>query len=40
LSTIRTPRIAMGKVGANLLLAGGPSTVVDLGFELIVGATS
>jgi LacI family transcriptional regulator, gluconate utilization system Gnt-I transcriptional repressor len=40
LSTIRTPRVAMGKVGANLLLAGGPSTVVDLGFELIIGATS
>jgi LacI family gluconate utilization system Gnt-I transcriptional repressor len=40
LSTIRTPRIAMGKVGADILLAGGPSTMVDLGFELIIGATS
>ena len=40
LSTIRTPRTAMGKVGANLLLSGGPSTVIDLGFELVVGATS
>ena len=40
LSTIRTPRNAMGRVGANLLLGGGPSTVVDLGFELIVGSTS
>jgi len=40
LSTIRTPRIAMGKVGANLLLSGGPSTVVDVGFELVVGATT
>jgi LacI family gluconate utilization system Gnt-I transcriptional repressor len=40
LSTIRTPRVAMGKAGANLLLAGGPSAVVDLGFELIIGATS
>jgi LacI family gluconate utilization system Gnt-I transcriptional repressor len=40
LSTIRTPRIAMGKVGANLLLSGGPSTIVDLGFELVVGATT
>jgi LacI family transcriptional regulator, gluconate utilization system Gnt-I transcriptional repressor len=40
LSTIRTPRISMGKVGANLLLENGPSTVVDLGFELIIGATS
>jgi LacI family gluconate utilization system Gnt-I transcriptional repressor len=40
LSTVRTPRTAMGQVGANLLLAEGPSTVVDLGFELIIGATS
>jgi LacI family gluconate utilization system Gnt-I transcriptional repressor len=40
LSTIRTPRIAMGKVGANLLLSGGPSIIVDVGFELVVGATT
>ena len=40
LSTIRSPRIAMGQAGANLLLSGGPSTIVDVGFELIVGATS
>lgn len=40
LSTVHTPRIAMGRTGASLLLAGGPSTVVDAGFELIVGATS
>src|SRR3569833_153542 len=40
LSTIRTPRTEMGKVGATLLLAAGPATVVDLGFELITGATS
>jgi LacI family gluconate utilization system Gnt-I transcriptional repressor len=40
LSTIRTPRVAMGKAGANLLLAGGPATVVDMGFELIIGTTS
>lgn len=40
LSTIRTPRVAMGKVGANLLLSGGPSTIVDVGFELVVGATT
>lgn len=40
LSTIRTPRIAMGMVGANLLLSGGPSTTVDVGFELVVGATT
>jgi hypothetical protein len=30
----------MGETGADLLLAGGPSQVVDLGFELIPGATS
>lgn len=40
LSTIRSPRVAMGETGANLLLAGGPAGVVDLGFELVVGATS
>jgi hypothetical protein len=30
----------MGEIGAKLLLAGGPAQVVDLGFELIEGATS
>jgi len=40
LSTIRSPRVAMGEVGAKLLLAGGPAQVADLGFELIAGATS
>ncbi|HVV27358.1 MAG TPA: LacI family DNA-binding transcriptional regulator [Rhizomicrobium sp.] len=40
LSTIRTPRTAMGRTGAKLLLAGGPVQVVDVGFELIAGATS
>ncbi len=40
LSTIRTPRIAMGKEGANRLLSGCPSTIVDVGFELVVGATT
>lgn len=40
LSTIRSPRIAMGTTGAELLLAGGPSEVVDMAFELIPGATS
>ena len=40
LSTIRSPRVAMGEVGAKLLLAGGQAQVADLGFELIVGATS
>ena len=40
LSTIRSPRVAMGEVGAKLLLAGGEAQVADLGFELIAGATS
>jgi len=40
LSTIRTPRIAMGKMGATLLLDGGPPAVVDLGFELVIGSSS
>jgi LacI family transcriptional regulator, gluconate utilization system Gnt-I transcriptional repressor len=40
LSTISTPRVAMGEMGAKLLLAGGKAQVVDLGFELITGATS
>jgi LacI family gluconate utilization system Gnt-I transcriptional repressor len=40
LSTIRTPRIEMGKAGAEALLAGGPARVVEVPFELIPGATS
>lgn len=40
ISTIRTPRIAMGKKGADLLTAGVASQVVDMGFELVPGATS
>lgn len=40
LSTIRSPRFAMGKTGAELLLRGGPAQLVDLGFELVPGATS
>jgi LacI family gluconate utilization system Gnt-I transcriptional repressor len=40
LSTIRTRRVAMGHLGAQMLLAGGPAQVVDIGFELIPGFTS
>ena len=40
LSTIRSPRVAMGRAGAELLLAGGPAEVVDMAFELVPGATS
>jgi LacI family transcriptional regulator, gluconate utilization system Gnt-I transcriptional repressor len=40
LSTIRSPRMAMGKTGAEMLLLGGPVRVMDMGFELVPGATS
>jgi LacI family gluconate utilization system Gnt-I transcriptional repressor len=40
LSTIRSPRMVMGRTGAEFLLSGGPSRVKDMGFELIPGATS
>ena len=39
LATILTPRLQVGQVGAELLFGGGPKEVVDLGFELIEGAT-
>ncbi|MGY2047410.1 LacI family DNA-binding transcriptional regulator [Methylobacterium sp. JK268] len=40
LTTIRTPRVEAGATAARLLCADAPATVVDLGFELIVGATA
>jgi len=40
LSTIRTPRVAIGKTAASLVTSDTPSQVVDLGFELIAGATA
>ncbi|MBP1886231.1 LacI family gluconate utilization system Gnt-I transcriptional repressor [Ensifer mexicanus] len=40
LSTIRTPRVATGRVAAELVVTDAPSQVVDLGFELIEGATA
>ena len=40
LSTIRSPRVVMGQTGAEMLLSGGPSRVMDMGFELVPGATS
>jgi len=40
LSTIRPPRVAMGKMGAEMLLSGGPARVVDMDFELVPGTTS
>ncbi|WP_336488059.1 LacI family DNA-binding transcriptional regulator [Methylobacterium nigriterrae] len=40
LSTVRTPRLRIGEVAAERLGAGGPAETVDLGFELIEGATA
>ncbi|MGF6230017.1 LacI family gluconate utilization system Gnt-I transcriptional repressor [Inquilinus ginsengisoli] len=40
LSTIRSPRVRMGEVGARLVCGREPPVVVDLGFELIPGATA
>lgn len=40
LSTIRTPRVETGQVAAQLVVTNAPPQVVDLGFELIEGATA
>ncbi|RUV68824.1 MAG: LacI family DNA-binding transcriptional regulator [Mesorhizobium sp.] len=40
LSTILTPRVTVGEIGARLVCSDGPSAVVDIGFELIEGATT
>jgi LacI family transcriptional regulator, gluconate utilization system Gnt-I transcriptional repressor len=40
LSTIRTPRVAIGRTAARLVAENAPPQVVDLGFELIAGATA
>lgn len=40
ISTLRTPRVAVGETGARLICAAAPPTRVDLGFELIQGATT
>ncbi|HXV31399.1 MAG TPA: LacI family DNA-binding transcriptional regulator [Sinorhizobium sp.] len=40
LSTIRTPRVATGQAAAELVVTDAPPQVVDLGFELIEGATA
>lgn len=40
LSTIRTPRLRIGEVAADRLAAGGPAETIDLGFELVDGATA
>jgi LacI family gluconate utilization system Gnt-I transcriptional repressor len=40
LSTILTPRVAVGENGARLVCSEGPPARIDLGFELIEGATT
>ncbi|WP_027998468.1 LacI family DNA-binding transcriptional regulator [Sinorhizobium arboris] len=40
LATIRTPRVATGKLAAELVVGGAPPQVADLGFELLAGATA
>ncbi len=40
LSTMRTPRLAIGRAAAEHLRAGGPPGTIDLGFELSEGATA
>lgn len=40
LSTIRTPRVQVGQIAAQLVLENAPPQVVDLGFQLIEGATA
>ncbi|MBB3236622.1 LacI family gluconate utilization system Gnt-I transcriptional repressor [Phyllobacterium endophyticum] len=40
LSTIRTPRVAAGELAAKLIMDNASPQVVDLGFELIEGATA
>lgn len=40
LATIRTPRVLVGETAARLALSGAPARRVDVGFELIEGATA
>ena len=40
LTTIRTPRLEIGAAAAERLAADGPAETVDLGYELIAGATA
>ncbi|MBS7537375.1 LacI family DNA-binding transcriptional regulator [Ancylobacter lacus] len=40
LTTLRTPRLRIGEIGARLLVSGAPAQVVDVGFELVEGATA
>jgi len=40
LATIRTPRVLVGETAARLALSGAAAQVVDVGFDLIEGATT
>jgi LacI family gluconate utilization system Gnt-I transcriptional repressor len=40
ITTIRTPRVAIGETAARLIASDAPAAKVDLGFELIQGATT
>ncbi len=40
LSTINTPRTLIGETGARLILSGASAKKVDLGFEVVAGATT
>jgi LacI family gluconate utilization system Gnt-I transcriptional repressor len=40
IATIRTPRVLIGETAARLALTGAPAQTVDVGFELIEGATA
>jgi LacI family gluconate utilization system Gnt-I transcriptional repressor len=40
LTTVETPRVKAGRVAAQLILDDAPPQVVDLGFDLIRGATA
>lgn len=40
LSTIRTPRVEIGRRAAQLAIEAGEPTVVDLGFQLVTGQTT
>ena len=40
IATIRTPRLDMGETAARLALSAAEPQIVDLGFELLAGATA
>jgi len=40
ITTIRTPRVRIGETAARLALSGAPAQRIDVGFELVEGATA